>query len=391
MFLYILVFIIAFLYHLLAQGKARHSNILLASFLAYLALFVGFGDMIGGYDRYIYGDAFDAIANTLRGKGSLEDFLYLVSGSEYGYFLWEVIVGCFTPNRYVFILITTLLVYALYYRAFRKYMETYPLPCILFVGFLFFFTMTYLRAVIAVGILWQGVKYIWERKLLKFSLILLLAYSFHSSAMIVLPLYFMPQKKLSKSLVLKMLAVSLLIGLTPIPVSLLSSAGEASGKIESGLSYASQDQGFRIEYVFEVLFIIWFIFKNYKYIKLDPKTLTFLNMSFIFCCVLLVFMRFGQGGRFTWPFFLGIFYILPTIASNTKGMKYKKPILIFVSFALFYRLVVAWAPLNIPYKTFLVDGEPSGDGSIYQFFEYDKMYSKDKFYRPAFEPILFKK
>lgn len=389
MFIYLFVFLVALLFYFVSPRSK--SDFLLAGLFCYMAVFVGLGDMIGGYDRYIYGDSFDTIANNLRGIGKLQDSLYLVSGSEYGYFLWEVIVACFTPNRYIFILITTLLVYALYYRAFIKYMETYPLPCILFVGFLFFFTMTYLRAVIAVGILWQGVKYIWERKLLKFSLVLLLAYSFHSSAMIVLPLYFMPQKKLSKSVVLKMLAVSLLIGLTPIPVSLLSSAGEVSGKLDSGLSYASQDQGFRIEYVFEVLFIIWFIFKNYKYIKLDPKTLTFLNMSFILCCVLLVFMRFGQGGRFTWPFFLGIFYLLPTLALNNSGMKYKKPILIFVSFTLFYRLVVAWAPLNIPYKTFLVDGEPSGDGSVYQYYEYDVMYSKDKFYRPAFEPILLKK
>ena len=72
-------------------------------------------------------------------------------------------------------------------------------------------------------------------------------------------------------------------------------------------AYELQDQGFRIEYVLEVLFFIWLIFKNYNKINMDKRTLTFLNMTIVLCLILLFFMRFGQGGRFGWLFILAYF------------------------------------------------------------------------------------
>lgn len=104
-------------------------------YLAYIATFIGLGDMIGGYDRYIYGEAFDAIADTQNNGENLSSMLYLVNGWEYGYFAWEVLISHITSNRYIFILATTFLVYFLYFIAFRKYINDYPLACIVFLGF----------------------------------------------------------------------------------------------------------------------------------------------------------------------------------------------------------------------------------------------------------------
>ena len=67
MFPYLLVFIIATIY--LLNSNKRHAGrdkFLLASFFAYLAIFVGLGDMIGGYDRYIYGDHSTLIDHSFR-------------------------------------------------------------------------------------------------------------------------------------------------------------------------------------------------------------------------------------------------------------------------------------------------------------------------------------
>ena len=53
-----------------------------------LALFVGMSDMLGGYDRYIYGELFDNIADITKSKGTYKDayiyvlyptFCYLIS------------------------------------------------------------------------------------------------------------------------------------------------------------------------------------------------------------------------------------------------------------------------------------------------------------------------
>ena len=198
MFVYFLILIVAFVYYVLAH-KTNKSNspLLLGVFFLYCALFIGLGDMIGGYDRYIYGEMFDSIADATDSGRDYSRLLFLVNGREYGYFLWEVLVSQVTANRYIFILLSSLLMYFLYYKVFRKYINDYPLAAIVFLGLFFYFSITYMRQALAVGIAWQGIKYIYERKAIKFFLIVALAYSFHNSALVFAVAYFIPIKKYS--------------------------------------------------------------------------------------------------------------------------------------------------------------------------------------------------
>ena len=381
--IYLLVFVIGLLYFLLVGGNTKMSKDgrLLAIYFIYLTLFVGLGDMIGGYDRYVYGEAFDSIADVTWGNRTYASAMYLINGVEYGYFIWQVLVSFITMNRYIFILFTTFLIYALLYKSFVKYIDNYPFACIVFLGLMFFFTMTYLRQMIAIGIVLQGIEYIWKRNAVRFFLYVALAATFHTAVLIFGVIYFVPLKKYSKKTITLSLIVCLLIGLTPIPNIIIASAGETTGKVGD---YTEQDQGFRIEYVLEVVFFIFIIFKNYSFISEDKKNLTFLNMCYTLCAILFIFMRFGQGGRFAWPFFLGIFYILSKLLCTRRISTINRGFVIIVFFALFSRINNAWAPQQVPYKTFLFNGEPAGDGEIYYKFEYDYSYTYDKFYRPAF-------
>ena len=386
MFPYILVFIIASIYFLSSNYlHAEKNKFLLGLFFAYLAFFVGMGDMIGGYDRYIYGDAFDAIADVMRTSRDLSQVTYLIHKNEYGYFIWEVLVSLITENRYIFILLTTLLAYILYYHVFRKYIENYPLGAILFLGLFYYFTMTYLRQVLACGIAWLSFKYIWERKPVAFFTIILIAYTFHSSAILFMPAYFISHKKFSKNFIIKMLALSLIIGLTPLPTTLLSLQNDDMG---AGLSYSEQIQGFRIEYVLEVIVFVYILFKNYTFISNDRKTLTMLNLAFVYCAFLFIFMRFGQGGRMVWYYMFPIIYMFVKLADRKLTFAWMKPTLYFMSLFLFLRISFAWSGQNVPYKTFLTDGEPCGDGTIYELYEYNRMYTKDKFCRKGLDPVF---
>jgi len=378
---YIIVFIVCLAYWIIAQSpQNRDSKLLLGLFFLYLAIFVGMGDMIGGYDRYIYGEVFDTIADETRTGRNYRRLLYLVQGKEYGYFFWQVLVSHFTENRYIFILVTTIAAYTLYFFAFKQYIKDYPLAAILFLGLFYYFTMTYLRQVLACGIIWLSFKYIWERKPINFFALVLLAYSFHSSALIFAVMYFIPFRKYSKGQVTALLIVALLVGLTPVPMALMASSDERTAE------YEDQMQGFRPEYVLEVLFFIFILFKNYKWIPEDKKTLTMLNCSFVLCGILLLFMRFGQGGRISWLFFFGLFYMLTTVSDRPRAFSWMKPLLIVVSFALFMRITFAWSSLNVPYHTFLVDGLPCGN--TYQTHEYDWNYHNDKFCRKALDPVF---
>ena len=54
--------------------------------------------------------------------------------------------------------------------------------------------------------------------------------------------------------------------------------------------------------------------------------------------------------------------------------------LIVVCFFLFVRILVAWGIQLYPYKTFFTNGHREGD-FIYEKYEYDQNYDKDKFYK----------
>ena len=389
MIIYYFVLIISLIFYFIQKDKRVPSVSLFFCFMLAIALFVGLGDMIGGYDRYIYGEVFDSIADEMRGKGNISSLFYLVNGKEYGYFVWQIIVSVFTPNRYIFILVTTLTIYYLFFRVMRRYMLDYPLAVIVFMGMLFYFTMTYLRAVFAIAILWQGIRYIWERKFWKYAFFVVLAASFHTSILIALVMYFIPIKRYSKKTIIIWLILCFVAGMTPLPNIILANAGSLTEKNAGNVNtYELQEQGFRVEYVLEVIFFIWMIFKNYTRIDTDKRTLTFLNMTIVLCFILLFFMRFGQGGRFAWPFYIGVFYIIPYLVSKNKTSLPLTSIVLVVFSLLFIRISIAWESLNVPYTTFLTNGTPAGDGKIFNKYEYDLNYVDDKFYRPAFDIAL---
>lgn len=389
MIIYYFVLIISLIFYFIQRDKRVPSVSLFFFFMLALALFVGLGDMIGGYDRYIYGEVFDSIADEMRGKGNFSSLFYLVNGKEYGYFVWQIIVSVFTPNRYIFILVTTLTIYYLFFRVMRRYMLDYPLAVIVFMGMLFYFTMTYLRAVFAIAILWQGIRYIWERKFWKYAFFVVLAASFHTSILIALVMYFIPIKRYSKKTIIIWLILCFVAGMTPLPNIILANAGSLTEKNTGDVNvYELQEQGFRVEYVLEVIFFIWMIFKNYTRIDTDKRTLTFLNMTIGLCFILLFFMRFGQGGRFAWPFYIGGFYMIPYLVSKNKTSLPLTSIVLVVFSLLFIRISIAWESLDVPYTTFLTNGMPAGDGKIFNKYEYDLNYVDDKFYRPAFDIAL---
>ena len=391
MIIYYFVLIISLIFYFIQRDKRVPSVSLFFFFMLALALFVGLGDMIGGYDRYIYGEVFDSIADEMRSGRNLSRLLYLVNGKEFGYFVWQVIVSIFTPNRYIFILITTLTIYYLFFRVLKKYLLEYPLSVILFMGMMFYFSMTYLREVFAIAILWQGSQYIWERKFWKYVFFVVLAASFHNSILIALVMYFIPIKRYPKKTIIIWLILCFIVGMTPLPNIILVNAGSLTEKNTGDVNaYELQDQGFRIEYVLEVLFFIWLIFKNYNKIDTDKRTLMFLNMTIVLCFILLFFMRFGQGGRFAWPFYIGVFYIIPYLVSKNKTSLPLTSIVLVVFSLLFIRISIAWESLNVPYTIFLTNGTPAGDGKIFNKYEYDLNYVDDKFYRPAFDFLLLK-
>lgn len=99
MLLYLSIFLIPLIWYELSKAhpeKGSSKGILFVVFL-FIALFIGLGDMQGGYDRYIYGAYFDDLADSIR-----VDLPWRSYGSEYGYSLFNWLIAHITQNRYIY-------------------------------------------------------------------------------------------------------------------------------------------------------------------------------------------------------------------------------------------------------------------------------------------------
>lgn len=383
MVIYLTWFFISVFIAYFTKSKSKKTQIIYASiYLGALGVFVGMGDMLGGYDRYIYGELFDRMADvTNRGGNPLRSNSFYFYGSEFGYGLYSAFITYITANRYIYIFITTLLIYFLLILSLRKYAENMPFAVVVFLGLWFFFTFTYLRQILACAIVWLAVQYIIERDLKKYLLVCLIAYSFHNSTLVFVPVYFLPMKKYAPQKVIVLMAVALLIGLTPIPQTIFTIYGDVSMARISVESYA-EDAGFRFAYLIESVFFIWLILTNYSRVSETRKDVVLLNLAIIFCAILLVFIRSENGGRLGWIFMIGVICTITKICVNNKQIVKQGVFIIIVCLFLYLRIYNSWQKyLNLyPYKTFMTNGYREGDYS-WERYEYDHNYDIDKFYR----------
>ena len=381
MYIYVFILALAMAGALFLPQKYAKSTVYLTCWMMGLALFVGFSDMLGGYDRYIYGELFDEVADIRReGQSVLTAFIFELYPTELGYGYLNVLLSYFTANRYIFIFILTLIIYALYYINIKRYASDYRIALLLFFGLLFFFTFTYLRQMIGVSIAGLSLKYVYERKLWKFIACVLLATLFHNSAIILIPIYIIPIQKLSVGSVVIVMIICLLIGVSGVSSSLFEAYSSTSGLEERTTKYIEDTSGFRIAYLLEAIFFLWLILSNYGKVGTDKRQIVLLNVALTFCAILLLFIRSENGGRLGWFFIMGLIATLTTVLIQQQKDIFNKILVYTIIFFLYFRIVTLWGVFLYPYKTFFTNGVRKGD-RIYEKYEYDANYAKDKFYR----------
>ena len=384
MYIYILILVLALAGAFLLKQGSTKSTVFLVCWLATFALFVGFSDMLGGYDRYIYGELFDEVADVRRAGGEIQSaYIFELYSSEFGFSWLNVAISYITANRYIFILILTIVIYSLLFISFKKYVDNYPFALVLFMGLIFFFTFTYLRQLVGVGVGWLSIEYVYKRKLWKFLAIVLLATLIHNSAIILLPIYFLPIKQYSKKLVIVLMVFCFIVGITGIPSAVFDIYGSVSEMEGRGQNYAQNEVGFKIEYILEAFFFLYFILRNYEKVPKTRTRIVLLNMALLFCAVLLIFSRSLNGGRLGWYYLIGLISTLSLVVPNGKRIGGQFLVLSIFSCFLFLRILLfAWGPLGTlyPYKSFFTNGVRKGDW-VHDKWEYDQDYDRDKFYR----------
>jgi putative membrane protein len=380
MIIYIILFLIpAILYFYYKDNKQASYKPFLFFFIS-LAVFVGLGDMLGGYDRYIYGDLFDNLADQLKiGIPITSSSIYQAYNTEFGYIGLNWAIAHITSNRYIFIFLYTICMYAIILHSFRRYAKNYPLASILFVALVFYFSFTYLRQMFAAAIIGLSIRYIIERKFLKYCAIIIAAFSFHNSAIIFFPMYFIADRKYSKARILLLMSACFIIGITGVTSNLYNLFDDISTRA-AHTDYAVQGDA-RIAYILEAGFFLFFLIKSYSHLPDTKQSTVLYNIALAFCAVLLLFIRSDNGGRLSWYFIYGLIFSLTQLSMTKYGKRHRFDLYIMaVSLVLFLRITIEWSFNMCPYKTFLTPGHTAEEW-IYEKYEYDLKYDMDKFYR----------
>ena len=386
MFLYLIIFLVAIVTYYSSFGHGYQTDkqkLALVAMFAFLALFVGFSDMLGGYDRYIYGELFDDTADMVS-DGIYNFRLSRVAEQypkEYGYQIYNVLIGAITDNRYIFIFITTCIIYVLLYKSIKDYCINYPFAVILFLGLWFFFSFTYLRQVMGATIAWLSVRYIIKRDLKRFLIVWAIAWSFHNSALVLLPMYFIPVKKYDRQKVIIVMILAFVLGMSGGPSALFSAYGEVDSERAGSVG---NETGFRIAYFVEAVFFLFIILKRYNEIPLKNANVVLMNMALVFCLILLFFIKSENGGRLSWYYMIGVISTITYLCTYSRKNKMFANIIVVVSFLLFNRILTLWGIMLYPYKTFFTDGFRKDDPIEVQY-EYDHNYDRNKFYRAVFK------
>ena len=375
---YIILFVITAVLAWSYDGNTKVPKITFFSFCLSIGLFVGLADMLGGYDRYIYCEVFQNMhKNVTKGVFFSDEFLFFF-GKEPVYGLINDFIALFTPNRYIYILVYTLALYVVYAINFYRYTKNPFFALLIFEGLMFFFTFTYLRQVLAAGVIWLSIPYVTQRSFKKYLLFVILATLIHNSAAYMILLYFIPRRKFDKSHIILFMLTLLLIGISGITKFIFSVSGDVINDAKITGYANTAEFGFRIEYVIESMLFLFILLTNYKEIGEDEYSLTMVNVYLMFCGVLLFFCKSSDGGRIAWYCLLGIIVILERLCRPKSAVPLKGFITI-MCFVLFYRILSSWGVLLYPYKTFLTPGIRQGD-FIEELYEYDHAYDNDKLY-----------
>lgn len=381
MWLYIVILgVFAWLGYNEMQGR-RMSVQGLAWAMSFFALFVGLSDMLGGYDRYIYAECFDEIADyTDWGLYEywIDSTLFGLYGSETLWCLLNVFISFFTSNRYIFIFIVIVLIYVNIYQSFNKYTEYYALAIIVFLGFWYFFTYTYLRQVVAASFAWYGLQYIEKRDWKKFTLFMMIAFLFHNSAVILFPMYAIPVIKFDRKNILKIAVFVMLLGLSGLPSTVFDIYGEVSNNAARAATVSAETGG-RIIYIVEAAIVLYIIYTNYDTLFTTPRRTLFANMAIAFAYLLMFFYKSENGGRLCWYYVIGLIVTFSNVMAESADFKIRY-IVFAICVVLCMRIILDWDYMLYPYKTFLTDGVKAND-LINQEFEYDERYIRDKFFR----------
>lgn len=268
--------------------------------------------------------------------------------NELGFFWLGFIVKTFTNNPTFYLLFISAITIFFLYKDLRKY-SIYPILGLFVYVARFYFNRNFMqiRAGLSYLLIIFATKYIQERKFWKFLLVIFVAYQFHHSAIIALPVYFLCNwMTLKKWHICVGLAFAFIIGaffqgfVHTLVVDNASDLNISSDYIEGGAKGYVEGRGLANPMIyFQTLILLAYTFLDKRLVNIDPYYYIIRAGYFYSTVILIMFCTYAVlSGRTSTIFATYEIAIIPSLIMlfNKKNRALAYMLLVVILSAIFY-------------------------------------------------------
>ncbi len=329
------------------QGKYKLNKIFWILSMAVLVITMGFRTIGVGVDDLTYRRIFQ----TVQDIGPIQHFFNTTM--EPGYLVLNYIVGLFTDDFQIMLILISIIGIFFFFKALeyeRKNINLF-LAVFLFSTILYFYYIGIIRLFLAASITAYALRFVMEKKTAKFIICILIAGTFHYSAIFMMFLVYFSTEKEEKPR--SMRSIILLVTLAmPILIYVVSQVifpnmgDRYSNKTNLGQLSLSIGQ-------FDKLPIILLAFYLYKDMVKQNKNIKIYIVIYTLAIAIGIYSTVLNIGRIEWYMNFAICIIFPQIARAVRFSKFKYFTILLIPLILVYGAVYAYRIIYL---------EPSNDG-----------------------------
>ena len=247
-----------------------------------------------------------------------------------GFVVFAMLCKLVHPNFFFFVFVNTLIDIILFCLCLKKYKVNIPIAILAFLAFQGILTeINTMRNIKAILLFIYSLSYIKNRQLVRFLLINIIGFTFHSSAILFLPMYWILAPKYSMWIILPTLGIFTIIYLANINIlqdylmSMMFSADTAMINKFTHYLNNSEEATLSLGFLERILTLILCLFLYTKQSKNNSISIILLNSYFIFYILYAIFgFNFVFRDRIPYLFIYAYWFIYPFLW-NYYGAKGK--------------------------------------------------------------------
>ena len=281
-------------------------------------------------DEWIYRQGYLQMANNY-------DFSSLFAQKEWGFALLNWTLNWLSSDPQIMIFTVALITNVFVVLTIAKYGRPFELSIFLYACGSFFSTFNILRQCLAMAIIFWGIRYILERKFLKYFITVFIASTIHISSWIVLPIYFIVRQRILSKWFLPLMAGALIIMANFQNAAIFFLTDGVYGAYLSGIEQGGY--GVKpIRVIAHFVPIILMIIYKKRLIEINIRNLVFINFSIISGLIMLISLMYVYMARMDTFFAIVGVLIIPqliNIFANNKQLMTIGILLFYFLFGLF--------------------------------------------------------